>query len=54
MTLPPAPNEPLLPAVVSKTYKEHLRKALEGGTPGRIDIERALEREPSRSMMTGG
>jgi pyruvate dehydrogenase (quinone) len=47
------PNEPLLPAVVSKTYKEHLSKALEAGTPGRVDIERALEREPSRSMMQG-
>ncbi len=47
------PNEPLLPAVVSKTYKEHLRKALDAGTPGRGEIERALEREPSRSMMQG-
>lgn len=47
------PNEPLLPAVVSETYKEHLGKALGAGTPGRIDIERALEREPSRSMMRG-
>jgi pyruvate dehydrogenase (quinone) len=47
------PNEPLLPAVVSKTYKEHLQKALEAGTPGRGGIERALEREPSRSMMKG-
>ena len=47
------PNEPLLPAVVSETYKEHLRKALGAGTPGRNEIERALEREPSRSMMRG-
>jgi pyruvate dehydrogenase (quinone) len=47
------PNEPLLPAVVSKTYKEHLKKAFDAGTPGRIDMERALEREPSRSMMKG-
>ncbi len=47
------PNEPLLPAVVSETYKEHLHKALEAGTPGRDEIERALEREPSRSMMRG-
>lgn len=47
------PNEPLLPAVVSDTYKQHLRKALEAGTPGRAEIERALEREPSRSMMEG-
>ncbi len=47
------PNEPLLPAVVSKTYKEHLKEALEAGTPGRVDIERALQREPSRSMMEG-
>jgi pyruvate dehydrogenase (quinone) len=45
------PNEPLLPARVSETYKEHLRKALDAGTPGRSEIERALEREPSRSMM---
>jgi pyruvate dehydrogenase (quinone) len=45
------PNEPLLPARVSETYKEHLRKALDTGTPGRSEIERALEREPSRSMM---
>jgi len=48
------PSEPLLPAVVSETYKEHLRKALGAGTPGRNEIERALEREPSRSMMEGG
>jgi pyruvate dehydrogenase (quinone) len=48
------PNEPLLPAVVSKAYKEHLGKALEAGTPGRAEIERALGREPSRSMMQGG
>ena len=47
------PNEPLLPAVVSDTYKEHLRQALDAGTPGRAEIERALEREPSRSMMRG-
>jgi len=47
------PNEPLLPAVVSDTYKEHLREALNAGTPGRAEIERALEREPSRSMMRG-
>ena len=47
------PNEPLLPAVVSETYKEHLNKALEAGTPGRIDIGCALGREPSRSMMGG-
>ncbi|CAA9282560.1 MAG: putative pyruvate oxidase protein [uncultured Acetobacteraceae bacterium] len=45
------PNEPLLPAVVSEAYKKHLQEALEAGTPGRGEIERALEREPSRSMM---
>ena len=45
------PNEPLLPARVSVTYAQHLHKALEAGTPGRAEIERALEREPSRTMM---
>jgi pyruvate dehydrogenase (quinone) len=44
-------NEPLLPAVVSETYAKHLQHALDAGTKGAAEIEEALEREPSRSMM---
>jgi pyruvate dehydrogenase (quinone) len=46
-------NEPLLPAVVSKSYAQHLAKALDEGTKGATEIRQALEREPSRSMMGG-
>ena len=44
-------NEPLLPAVVSESYAEHLKQALDQGTKGAAEIGQALEREPSRSMM---
>jgi pyruvate dehydrogenase (quinone) len=45
------PNEPLLPAVVSDAYAEHLRKALESGATDAAAIRAALGREPARSMM---
>ncbi|MDB5373956.1 MAG: pyruvate oxidase [Belnapia sp.] len=45
------PNEPLLPAVMSVSYSQHLAKALSAGTKGAAEIEAALGREPSRSMM---
>jgi pyruvate dehydrogenase (quinone) len=45
------PNEPLLPAVVSDAYAEHLRKALAAGATDAAAIRAALEREPARSMM---
>lgn len=48
------PNEPLLPAVVSTSYAEHLRKTPAAGTPGAAEIEAALAREPARSMMRAG
>lgn len=46
-------NEPLLPAVVSDTYAEHLRKALAKGAGDAAAIRAALAREPARSMMAG-
>ncbi|WP_043344016.1 thiamine pyrophosphate-dependent enzyme [Belnapia moabensis] len=44
-------NEPLLPAVVSESYAQHLKQALDQGTKGTAEIGQALQREPSRSMM---
>lgn len=46
-------NEPLLPAVVSDAYAEHLRKALAAGAQDAAAIRDALGREPARSMMAG-
>jgi pyruvate dehydrogenase (quinone) len=45
------PNEPLLPAVVSDAYAEHLRQALAAGAQDAAAIREALGREPARSMM---
>lgn len=47
------PNEPLLPPKRNETYAKNLKHALEQGTPGRREIERALQEEPSRSFMSG-
>jgi pyruvate dehydrogenase (quinone) len=45
------PNEPLLPPKRVEMYAENLEKALRRGTPGSAEIERALQEEPSRSML---
>ncbi|MCO6416337.1 thiamine pyrophosphate-dependent enzyme [Siccirubricoccus sp. KC 17139] len=45
------PNEPLLPAVVSETYRKHLEKALEAGTAGAEALKAALRRLPAKAMM---
>ncbi|MCI0756147.1 thiamine pyrophosphate-dependent enzyme [Teichococcus vastitatis] len=48
------PNEPLLPAKVPETYRQHLQKALSAGTPGAAAIQAALQRNPPRSMLQEG
>lgn len=45
------PNEPLLPPKRNETYAKNLQRALEQGTPGRHQIEQALNEEPSRTFM---
>jgi hypothetical protein len=32
-------------------YAKNMKKALEAGTPGRKEIERALAEEPSRTLL---
>ncbi|GGC43266.1 pyruvate oxidase [Siccirubricoccus deserti] len=49
------PNEPLLPAVVSESYRKNLEKALAQGTAGAEALRAALGRSPAREMLaTGG
>jgi pyruvate dehydrogenase (quinone) len=43
--------EPLLPPKRRPQYADNLRKALAAGTPGREDIERALEEQPEKRML---
>jgi pyruvate dehydrogenase (quinone) len=45
------PNEPLLPPKRMPEYVRNLKKALNNGTPGSAQIRRALEQEPSRTML---
>jgi pyruvate dehydrogenase (quinone) len=45
------PNEPLLPPKRMEKYTKNMKKALEAGTPGRKEIERALAEEPSRTLL---
>ncbi|WP_252272735.1 thiamine pyrophosphate-dependent enzyme [Pseudomonas subflava] len=45
------PNEPLLPPKRNDTYAEHLQQAIAKGTPGADELQQALAREPSRSML---
>lgn len=45
------PNEPLLPPTRNQTYVENLQSALEQGTPGAAEIDDALHREPSKTML---
>jgi pyruvate dehydrogenase (quinone) len=40
-------NEPMLPPKRRESYVKNLAKALEQGTPGREQIERALTEEPA-------
>jgi len=48
------PDEPLLPAKVPQSYRQHLQKALSAGTPGASRIKAALQRDPPRTMMEEG
>jgi pyruvate dehydrogenase (quinone) len=48
------PDEPLLPAVVSRTYAENLAKALRAGTAGAERLRAALRRAPARAMLEAG
>ena len=45
------PNDPLLPPKFMEKYAKNLEKALQAGTPGRKEIERALAEEPARTML---
>lgn len=45
------PNEPLLPPKRNDTYVDNLAKAMHQQTPGRAELERALAREPARSLL---
>ena len=47
------PNVPLLPPKRRPKYAKNLEKALQAGTPGREEIERALREEPARTMLQG-
>jgi pyruvate dehydrogenase (quinone) len=40
-------NEPMLPPKRKQQYVDNLSKALDGGTPGRDEIIRALHEEPA-------
>jgi pyruvate dehydrogenase (quinone) len=46
------PNEPLLPPKRMQKYAENLQKALARGTAGAEHIRAALEREPSRTLLS--
>jgi thiamine pyrophosphate-dependent acetolactate synthase large subunit-like protein len=45
------PNEPLLPPKRREQYAKNMEKALQAGTAGGEDIERALHEEPARTML---
>jgi thiamine pyrophosphate-dependent acetolactate synthase large subunit-like protein len=45
------PNEPLLPPKRMPAYVQNLEKALTRGTAGSAQIRRALEQEPSRTLL---
>lgn len=45
------PNEPMLPPKRREDYVKKLAKALERGTPGRGEIERALQEEPAATSL---
>ncbi|HEX2528913.1 MAG TPA: thiamine pyrophosphate-dependent enzyme [Geminicoccus sp.] len=45
------PNEPFLPPKRRENYVKNLEKALEAGTPGREELQKALAEEPSRSLL---
>jgi pyruvate dehydrogenase (quinone) len=47
------PHEPLLPPKRMQKYVENLEKALNRGTPGATEIRAAMQREPSRTQLTG-
>jgi len=44
-------NEPMLPPKRRDDYVKKLEKALERGTPGRSEIERALTEEPALTSL---
>src|SRR4051812_37916368 len=44
-------NEPMLPPKRRETYVKNLSKALEKGTPGQREIERALTEEPAATSL---
>ena len=46
------PNEPLLPAKRNEKFAKNLEKALAKGTPGKKEIERALEEEPAQTFLS--
>jgi pyruvate dehydrogenase (quinone) len=46
------PNEPLLPPRRMEKYADNLERALDRGTPGARDIRAALQREPSRTLLS--
>ncbi|WP_207460911.1 thiamine pyrophosphate-dependent enzyme [Azospirillum sp. SYSU D00513] len=43
--------EPMLPPKRREEYMKHLQQALDAGTPGREQIERALSEEPARTAV---
>ena len=45
------PNEPMMPPKPPEAYVKHLRQALEKGTPGAKEIERALSEAPSNRIL---
>jgi pyruvate dehydrogenase (quinone) len=45
------PNEPFLPPKRNEQYVRKIEQALKKGTPGRREIERALNEEPSRILL---
>jgi pyruvate dehydrogenase (quinone) len=45
------PNDPLLPPKRMEKYARNLEKALRKGTPGRGEIERALNEEPAHTLL---
>lgn len=47
------PHEPLLPPKRMPKYAKNLEKALQAGTAGSAQIERALREEPARTMLRG-
>jgi pyruvate dehydrogenase (quinone) len=49
--VPIDPNEPLLPPKRIEKYAVNLQKALDEGTPGARDIQKALAAEPARTML---